>query len=82
MKLFGGQILGLPGKIQNLAANSWRPKSEEQVKCEIQCYTYSENIEKCKSLRLFGETNFAIIANRDVDNFVYFWQFFRLSIHI
>ena len=38
----------------------------------------SENIEKCKSLRHFGEVNFAIIANRDMGNFVHFWQFFGL----
>ena len=41
----------------------------------------SENIEKCKSLRILGEVNFAIIANRDMGSFVHFWQFFRLSIH-
>ena len=29
-------------------------------------------------LRFFGEVNFEIIANRDVGNFVHFWQFFAL----
>ena len=30
----------------------------------------SVNIEKCKNLRLFGEVNYAIIANQDMCNFV------------
>ena len=41
-----------------------------------------ENIEKWKSLKLFGEVNFAINANWDMGNFVHFLQFFGLSIHI
>ena len=32
----------------------------------------SENIKKCKNLRLFGAVIFAIVANRDVGNFVRF----------
>ena len=35
----------------------------------------NENNEKLKSLRLFGEVIFAIIANQDMDNFVSFWEF-------
>ena len=38
-----------------------------------------ENIEKLKSLRLFGEVNFAFIANRNISNFDPIWQFFHLS---
>ena len=38
----------------------------------------SENIEKCKSYRLFGKVTFTINANRDMDNFVHFKWFFAL----
>ena len=44
----------------------------------------SENIEKCKSLGLFGEVNFAIIANHN-PRYEQFWSFlevFYLCIHI
>ena len=44
-----------------------------------QLYIDSKNIKKCNlSLWLFGEVNFAIITNRDMDNFVHFLQFFSL----
>ena len=36
------------------------------------------NIEKLKSLRLFGGVNFAFIANRDISNFDPFGSFFTL----
>ena len=37
-----------------------------------------ENIEKCKSLRLFDQVNFSITAYKNMGNFVHFWQFFAL----
>ena len=39
-------------------------------------------MKNAKSLQLFGEVNFQIIANKDAGNFVHFWQFFPLGIHM
>ena len=43
----------------------------------------SENIKRCKRLKLFGEVTFSIFASH-IGNFVHCWRFsrFRLSIHI
>ena len=57
--------------------------TRERVKVShvvVECRVINHHPTKCPLL--LGEVNFTIFANRDVGNFVHFWQFFRLSIHI
>ena len=92
--IWGKDMAAVNSKICRAKFRIWSPnffgclnqKSEQLVSAKFNSTPIlkiaSENIEKCKGLWLFGIVNFAIIANRDVGNFVDFWQFVRLSIHI
>ena len=61
---------------------NWNSKVSAKLNSAPIQKIYSENIEKCRSLRLFGEIAFAIITKLDLGDFVNFWRFFALNFNI